>query len=138
MRLIWTIIAGLERPLTNQPVFDLQAPHRTPDLLDIESGRTASTTRRTTSTAPADRGPAPGGRVQADRAGAGGDDGRRAGWRDAVAERIVRAHDRAVRHGRDRLWTIEQPSWWTRTETVAQRRALSPDDQLRLLARRSI
>ncbi len=57
--------------------------------------------------------------------------------RDEVASRIVRAHDRALRHGNDRLWTIEQPTWWLPTETVAQRRALSEADRARLLARRT-
>ena len=39
MRLIWTRTAGLPRPLTNRPVFDLQGRHiGTPDLLDVEAG----------------------------------------------------------------------------------------------------
>ena len=39
MRLIWTCTAGLPRPLTNRPVFDLHGRHiGTPDLLDVEAG----------------------------------------------------------------------------------------------------
>ncbi len=140
MRLTWTLVAGLGRPLTNQPVFDLQGRHLgTPDLLDVESGlcgeydsayhldgaRRIEDLRREYAFKRVGLEPVvmmsgePGGR-------------------DAVAERIVHARDRAVRLGHDRLWTVEQPSWWIPTETVAQRRALSPADRLRLLARRSI
>ena len=140
MRLIWIIMAGLPRPLTNQPIFDLHGRHiGTPDLLDVESGlygeydsayhldgaRRIEDLRREDAFKQVGLEPVvmmtgePGGR-------------------DAVAERIVHAHDRAVRQGRDSLWTVEQPPWWTPTETVAQRRTLGAADRIRLLARRSL
>lgn len=140
MRLIWTMVAGLPRPLTNQPVFDLDGHHiGTPDLLDVESGtygeydsayhldgaRRVIDLRREHAFRSVGLEPVvmmsgePGGR-------------------DAVAERIVATHARALRRGRDRLWTIEQPPWWVPTETVVQRRALSAADRARLLAHRAI
>jgi hypothetical protein len=140
MRLIWMLVAGLERPLTNQPVFDLQGRHiGTPDLLDVGSGlygeydsayhldgaRRVEDLRREYAFKRVGLEP-----VVMMSGGPGG--------REAVAERIIHARDRAVRLGHDRLWTIEQPSWWTPTETVAQRRCLSPSDRVRLLARRAI
>ena len=137
MRLIWTCTAGLPRPLTNRPVFDLYGRHiGTPDLLDVEAG------------------------VYGEYDGAMHLDGKRrlrdlvredafrrlglegvvmvAGeTRDEVAARIVAARERAMRHGNPRLWTTDQPAWWIPTETVAQRRALSEVERTRLLARRS-
>ena len=137
MRLIWTCTAGLPRPLTNRPVFDLHGQHiGTPDLLDVEAG------------------------VYGEYDGAMHLDGKRrlrdlvredafrrlglegvvmvAGEsRDEVAARIVATRERALRHDNPRLWTIDQPAWWIPTETVAQRRALSEAERARLLARRS-
>jgi hypothetical protein len=57
--------------------------------------------------------------------------------RDEVAARIVAAYERAMRGGGPRLWTIEQPTWWIPTETVAQRRALAEAERARLLSRRT-
>ena len=137
MRLIWTCTAGLPRPLTNRPVFDLHGRHiGTPDLLDVEAG------------------------LFGEYDGAMHLDGKRrlrdlvredafrrlglegvvmvAGeTRDEVAARIVAARERALSHSNPRLWTIDQPAWWLPTETVAQRRALSEAERARLLARRS-
>jgi hypothetical protein len=137
MRLIWTWTAGLPRPFTNRPVFDLHGRHvGTPDLLDVEAG------------------------VYGEYDGAMHLDGKRrlrdlvredafrrlglegvvmvAGEsRDEVAARIVAARERALRHSNPRLWTIEQPAWWIPTETVAQRRELGEAQRARLLARRS-
>jgi hypothetical protein len=137
MRLIWTCTAGLPRPLTNRPVFDLDGRHiGTPDLLDVEAG------------------------VFGEYDGAMHLDGKRqlrdlvredafrrlglegvvmvAGeTRDEVAARIVATRERALRHSNPRLWTIDRPAWWLPTETVAQRRALSEAERARLLARRS-
>ncbi len=54
MRLIWTILAGLPRPLTNQPSSTSKVGTSAPRTCSTSSrGCTASTTRRTTSTAPA-------------------------------------------------------------------------------------
>ena len=57
--------------------------------------------------------------------------------RDEVADRIVAAYERAARGSRPRLWTIDQPTWWVPTETVAQRRALADAQKARLLSRRT-
>jgi hypothetical protein len=137
MRLIWTCTAGMPGPLTNRPVFDLHGRHiGTPDLLDTEAGvygeydseihldgrrRLKDLTRE--------------------------DAFRRLGLepvvmvtgqsRDEVAARIVAAYERAMRGGGPRLWTIEQPTWWIPTETVAQRRALAEAERARLLSRRT-
>ncbi len=137
MRLIWVLVAGLDRPLMNQPVFDLQGRHLgTPDLLDVESGTYGEYDgafhlegRRR--------------RKDQDRE----DAFRRVGLepfvmlagqsRDEVAARMVATRDRALRLGNARRWTIEQPSWWIPTETVAQRRALSAADRVRLLTHRA-
>jgi hypothetical protein len=137
MRLIWTLVAELPRPLTNQPVFDLSGRHiGTPDLLDVEAGlygeydsafHLEGTRRRTD-------------QVREDAF-------RRVGLepvvmiagqpRTEVAARIIAARTRALRAGNPRLWTIQQPDWWAPTETVAQRRALSEADRHRLLRRRA-
>jgi hypothetical protein len=137
MLLVWGLVAQLPRPLMNQPVFDLAGRHvGTPDLLDVESG------------------------TYGEYDGAFHLDGRRrrrdqeredafrsvglepfvmlAGQSDdEVAARMVAARERALRLGNTPRWTIEQPSWWIPTQTVAQRRALSERDRLRLLAHRA-
>ena len=47
----------------------------------------------------------------------------------APSEFVQRLHDAYARAARtpvsERLWTIEQPSWWIDTSTVARRRALT-------------
>jgi hypothetical protein len=137
MRLIWTLVAEQPRPLTNQPVFDLHGRHiGTPDLLDVETGVFGEYDSDFH---------LEGARRRKDMVR---EDGfRKVGLepvimlggqsRDEVAARIVAARDRALRHGNAQLWTIEQPSWWTPTGTVAQRRALSAALRARLLARRT-
>jgi len=137
MRLIWTRTAGLPRPLTNRPVFDLQGRHiGTPDLLDVEAGLFGEYDgamhldgkRRLRDL------------VREDafrRLGLGGVVMVAGETRDEVAARIVAARERALSHSNPRLWTIDQPAWWLPTETVAQRRALSEAERARLLARRS-
>jgi hypothetical protein len=140
MRLIWELVAEQPRPLTNTPVFDLQGRHiGTPDLLDVESGtygeydsayhldgaRRVADLRREHAFKSVGLEPV------VMMAG-------EPGGRDAVAARIVATRDRALRQGRDRLWTIDQPDWWLPTQTVAQRRALSDVDRARLLAHRQI
>jgi hypothetical protein len=138
MRLIWVLVAGLDRPLTNQPVFDLHGRHvATPDLLDVESGTYGEYdsayhldgVRRLKDVHREHELRTLGLEPMIMMAGE---------TRDAVAERIVATRDRALRIGHERLWTIEQPPWWIPTETVAQRRALSVADRTRLLAHRAI
>jgi len=137
MRLIWMLVAELPRPLTNQPVFDLHGRHLgTPDLLDVEAGVYGEYD----SAYHLD-----GSRRRLDLVRE--DTFRRAGLepivmlagqsRDEVAARIVATREREFRRGNPRAWTIEKPSWWINTETVAQRRALAEAERARLLARRA-
>ena len=48
--------------------------------------------------------------------------------------RLTGAYERAA--GRPRRWTVEAPSWWVDTTTVAARRALDGDGRARLLGHR--
>ena len=137
MRLIWMLVAELPRPLMNQPVFDLQGRHiGTPDLLDVEAGLAGEYDSAYH---------LEGGRRLRDLARE--DAFRRVGLEPLVmiagqshgevAARMIAARERALRLSNPRLWTIEQPSWWIPTETVAQRRALSHPARARLLAHRA-
>jgi hypothetical protein len=137
MRMIWTLTAGLARPRSNQAVFDLNCRHvGTPDLLDVESGVYGEYDSELH---------LDGKRRRMDLVRE--DAFRRLGLepvvmvtgqsRDEVAARIIATRDRALRHPRPRLWTIDPPSWWLPTETVSQRRALSTADRARLLAHRA-
>lgn len=140
MRLVWEIDADLPRPLCNQPIFDLHGRHLgTPDLLDFDTG------------------------LMGEYDGAGhllrhqrsldvpraellsshdlesvvmmADD---LSHLDRYLERLRRARATAARRQpARRTWTIEPPSWWTPTITVAQRRALSASQRERLLRSRS-
>jgi len=137
MALIWVIDLGLARPLANRPVFDLNGRRvATPDLIDIEAGvigeydgalhlegkqRTKDLAREAdlrrlgleyvTMTA-------------GDRADP-----------SAFRRRVIEARQRGLHRASTRLWTVEEPAWWTPTHTVAQRRALSDEQRARLLRR---
>lgn len=51
--------------------------------------------------------------------------------------RLATAYERAAdSRGHERTWTTDQPTWWTPTQTVAQRRALPEWQRARLLAHR--
>jgi hypothetical protein len=140
MRLAWCMLVGLPRPLCNAPVFDLAGRHvGTPDLIDpvvgvvgeyegvvhLSAGQRGRDVRR----------------EQAFRdlgleyfSVVGSD------WADetVLAARMRSAYARAVSiPGRRRLWTTEPPHWWVRTDSVARRRALSEDEQRRLLRYRA-
>lgn len=129
MKWIWIFEARLPRPLCNQPVFDRLGRHlMTPDLLDPEAGLVgeydgemhAQASRRRS-----DRDRAALCRelglelvvmMRGDTADPGG-----------VVDRMRSARARAAFAAESaRAWTVEPPPWWTPTETVAQRRALSP------------
>ena len=137
---VWSEVAGFRRPLRNCPVFDLAGRHLgTPDVFDPEAGvageydgehhlvrrqrdhdlRREGDLRRVgieiaTMTAPDCHDPS------------------------AFISRLRTAYRDAARRPREeRLWTIEKPKWWIPTETVEQRRALTPDQRRRLLAHRS-
>jgi hypothetical protein len=124
----WVVTAGRPAPLFNVPVFDRDGRHiATPDLLDpttgvcgeyqgdvhlirsqrsIDVGREGVVRRL---------GLDPVTMVAADRSAP-----------DAFTQRLDDAYARAARLPvRERLWTIEQPSWWIDTSTVARRRALT-------------
>ncbi len=136
MKGIWMFVAGLPRPLCNQPVFDRQGRHLiTPDLLDPEAGLVgeydgemhAQASRR---------------RSDRDRAALCRELGlelvvmMRGDARDPgqVAERMCAARERSSFAAESaRAWTIEPPPWWKSTGTVAQRRALRPGQRARFL-----
>lgn len=135
MRRTWTG-AGFGRPLANRPVFDLTGRFiGTPDLVDAETGvfgqydgalhlAGAVRSRDVAKDAAYRRLGLEGATMMA------GDQGDRAPF----VQRLAEAYTRARRRPADqRLWTVEPPSWWTPTVTVAQRRALSPYDRHRLL-----
>jgi hypothetical protein len=141
MMLIWILDAGLPPPLMNQPVFDLAGRHLgTPDLFDVETGAAGEyhgalhlvdqqpSRDRDRDERFRDVGLEP----FVMRAGDSLD-------RPAAAQRMRAARDRARRiPDRFRAWTIESPSWWIPTTTVAQRRALTDLQKARLLAYRDV
>ena len=140
MKLVWQIDAELPRPLCNHPVFDLRGRHLgTPDVIDPETGLMGEYD-------------GPGHLVPGQKAR----DIRRADLLrahdlesvvmvaedfqdlDAYLHRLRVAHRRAARHPiEQRTWTLEPPSWWTPTVTVAQRRALTAEQRERFLKYRS-
>jgi hypothetical protein len=132
MRLLWRR-AGLVHVLCNTPVFDVSGRHLgTPDLLDPVRGlvgeydgsehlsgeRRASDIKREGAFRRAGLEYVE--MVAADRRDPGGF--------------LMRTTDALARvDPTGRRWTLTTPSWWKRTETVDQRRALSPRDRERLL-----
>ncbi|GGR50146.1 hypothetical protein GCM10010197_15260 [Nocardioides luteus] len=139
MRLIWVSELGIHRIVCNHPVFDLAGNHvGTPDLLDVEAGVVGEYDGALHLV----------GRQRAH------DIKREADFRRLGLEYVtMTAADRRdpsnfVRRTQDarqrallaqgaRAWTIEPPAWWTPTTTVEQRRALSTDQRVRFLRRRS-
>lgn len=140
MELIWRLDAGLPPPLMNHPIFDLAGRHiGTPDLFEVESGLLGAYDGSLH---------LEGGQRRADRereetyravglecfvmmAGDSSD-------RDAMARRMLNARARARWLPPDqRLWTTTPPDWWIPTTTVARRRALTADQQARLLRYRA-
>ncbi len=127
MRGVWTRLAGLARPRCNVPVFSLDGRHLgTPDLICPVTGLVGLYH----------------GDSHLSLVGASKDNRQDADFRevglepvamfatdwndlDDVTRRLVAAERRARARAGVREWTIEPPSWWTPTETVAQRRALS-------------
>lgn len=139
MTLVWRLEGGRPRPLNNVPVFDRQGRFvGTPDMIDPDAGvfgeydsglhlageRRAVDVRRES-------------------------DFRRLGLEPAVMltsdladpSAFIRRLDDAYGRARyepaeTRAWTIDPPPWWVPTLTVAQRRALTPEQRERLLAHR--
>jgi hypothetical protein len=140
LRLLWVLLAGLPEPLCNRPVFDHSGRHiGTPDLLDPVAGVAGEYE----------------GVVHLERRQRGVDVRREQVLRDvglevfpvvatdwadeaAIAARIRSAYARAAaRPVSSRGWTVEQPSWWVPTDTVARRRALSRSDRAVWLRRQA-
>jgi hypothetical protein len=132
MRRVWVRDAGLPPPLPNRPVFDLQGRHlATPDLIDPVAGVVGEydsefhldRTRRRRDLERDDRYRAVGLEPVVMVTGELADPWRFVGRLRAAYGRVARAS------ASPRCWTIEQPQWWVPTETVAQRRALSAEQQ---------
>lgn len=140
LRLLWVRLAGLPQPLCNVPVFDHAGRHiGTPDLMDPVAGVVGEYE----------------GVVHLDRGRRGHDVRREQAFRavgleyfpvvvndwsdrESIAARIRAAYARAAGWSAiERAWTIEPPSWWVPTDTVARRRALSSSESERLLRYRS-
>ncbi|KQV71466.1 hypothetical protein ASC64_05465 [Nocardioides sp. Root122] len=140
LRLVWVLDAGLDRPLCNAAIFDRFGQHlATCDLLDVETGLAieynghvhdgrprADLDRQRTTLLEAH------GITMITVVEANMQD------RGALAEMLYDAREEARRVGPSvRPWTLDQPSWWVPTETVADRRALSTQQRARLLAHRT-
>jgi hypothetical protein len=140
MSYLWVLDAGLGPVLGNQPVFDLDGAHiGTPDLLDGQAGVAGDYNGRPHHIAD-DRRHHDLNR-EAKFRGAGleyvtmvAGDHRDP---DAFVRRLRQTYDRAgdIPPHRKR-WTIEPPSWWRDTTTVAARRALDGYWRERLLRHR--
>jgi hypothetical protein len=124
----------------NQPVFDLHGRHLgTPDLLDLEAGVVGEYDgaihlqgqQRRKDVRREERFRDHGLECFVAMTGDLGD-------RSTMAARMRSARRRALWESEDaRRWTIEPPSWWTPTVTVAQRRALSEQQKARFLRHRA-
>jgi len=129
-RLAWILDARWPPPLVNRPVFNKAGRHLgTPDLFDPEAGLVIEYD----------------GQVHLSSARRRRDRDREEAFRAAQLEYItLLAQDteaatlRRLRQVRaqarfappeQRAWTLEQPHWWVPTETVAQRRALTPEER---------
>ena len=139
-RLVWELDAGLPRPLTNVPVFDLTGHHiGTPDLLDpvagvtveydgsmhLEGARRARDVRREEAFRQVG--------LECLTVVAGD-----SASRPLLAGRMIAARERALWLPEEqRRWTIQPPAWWIPTLTVTQRRALSESQRARLLGHRA-
>lgn len=137
---IWAKDAGFHRPLANQPVFDLEGRHLgTPDLIDPEAGvfgqyhgsvhLDRNQNHRDLRTESLFRGV---GLEPVTMVALDIPDPRHFIERLETAYRLARSKPVSARR-----WTIEQPSWWVDTSTVARRRALSGEQRRRLLRYRS-
>ncbi len=137
MRLCWQLEAGFPRPLCNVPVFDRAGRHvGTPDLLDPVAG-VAGEYDGSMHLAGHQRARDLAREESFESVGLVYFTVVAANWAEpgVVPARMARARQRAKFLAPQRRdWTLEQPSWWVPTQTVAQRRALD-DDQRRLWLR---
>lgn len=140
LRWDWHELAGLPPVMTNRPVFDRRGRHLgTPDLLEPTVGLAVEydgvihldAVRRRNDVDREERFRAAGLEYATIVAGAD---------RHARALRLQRIWERARASrdgGREQSWTVDPPVWWTPTDSVEARRALSLDDRVRLLGYRS-
>lgn len=129
----WEVEGGFPRPLQNCPIFDLRGNHiGTPDLLDPTAGVIGEYD----------------GELHLRKEQRVKDINREARFREHLLETVVRtagdqtgdflhrlaaAYRRAEHLQAPRTWTITPPPWWISTRTVAERRALTPEQRARLL-----
>lgn len=140
MGMIWVLDARLPRPRFNVPIFDRSGRHIcTPDLLDEEAGVVGEYNGSLHL-----QGSQPALDVRREEvyrelglesftmmAGDASDP-------ETMARRMLAARSRARWLGpEERAWTSQPPAWWTSTETVAQRRALSASQRERFLRYRA-
>lgn len=140
MRLVWVLDGGFPEPLCNRAVFDAAGRHlATPDLIDPVTGVVGEYD----------------GDLHLPREQRHHDVRRHGRLRDhglepvtmlapdlrdpsAFLAELAAAFDRARRRSSfARTWTLEQPGWWTPTETVEQRRALPSALRARILGYRA-
>ena len=141
LRLIWVIDLEFPRPLCNRPVFDLSGQHiGTPDLIDVEAGLVVEYE----------------GGLHLNGQRRGRDLQKEAAYRrvgleyvvmvaadrvrpqNTIMPRLVEARLRARFEAESaRQWTVEPPPWWTLTDTVEARRALTSGQRARLLRYRA-
>jgi hypothetical protein len=139
MRGLWTRIAGLASPLCNRPVFSRDGRLiGTPDVIDPILGLLGHYNGRVhlvgTQHAQDLRKEEAFRAVGLEPITMVAED-----WADVddFVRRLHAAAERAQRRAREpRAWTVEPPSWWTPTWTVAQRRALDAEQRLRWLGYR--
>lgn len=136
LRLAWTLDAGLPPPLCNRPLFTRDGHHlATPDLFDPVAGVVGEYDGAV------HLGQRKRDRDREERLRAAGLEyftmlAGDLGKQDAV-DRMRAARSRGRFVPREHCaWTLEQPHWWTPTETVAQRRALSEERRSQLLGLR--
>ncbi|NUR09175.1 MAG: hypothetical protein HOQ45_19485 [Nocardioidaceae bacterium] len=139
MRLVWTLAGRFPTPLVNAPIFDLADNHLvTPDLLDpvnLVAGEYDGAVHE--GLEPRRR-----------------DLNREELYRELGLElvtmlstddrdrsdflrRLASAYDRAARRPAPSGWTLEQPSWWVDTSTVARRRSLTAAERAIWLRRQA-
>jgi hypothetical protein len=139
LRDIWTTEAGMPRPLTNRPVFDLRGNLiGTPDVIDPTAGVCGEydselhldNVRRRRDRDREEQFRAVGLEPVAMVTGDIGDP-----W--PFVARLRAAYARAeLRPATARRWTIDPPAWWIPTLTVEQRRSLTSEHRERLLRHR--
>ncbi len=138
MRVVWCTDGGRPAPWCNVPIFDLAGHHLlTPDLFDPRAGVAGEYNGAVHDSWPVRR----------------RDLEREELYREhgiefvtmmstdlcgvtAFVRRLDAAYRRASRHHAHRTWTLDQPTWWVDTSTVALRRALDAERRARWLRRR--